>query len=68
MTKYRNIKEWLLAPEARTESLTPPRRKPLGLWLVENMPRGTNLEIPRERESNRPIPFVDWDEGDSGEQ
>lgn len=26
MTEYRNIKEWLLAPEARTESLAPPRR------------------------------------------
>ncbi len=23
--KYANIKEWLLAPEARTEDLTPPR-------------------------------------------
>ncbi len=35
---------------------------PLGRWLVENMPRGTNLEIPRERHSNRPIPFVDDDD------
>lgn len=24
--KYRDIKEWLLAPEARTENLVPPRR------------------------------------------
>lgn len=23
--KYRDVKEWLLAPEARTEELTPPR-------------------------------------------
>ncbi|MCY3918316.1 MAG: hypothetical protein OXG38_00740 [Chloroflexi bacterium] len=28
MTEYRNIKEWLLAPEARAESLAPPRRVP----------------------------------------
>ena len=31
----------------------------LGPWLVENTPRGTNLEIPGRRESSRKIPFVD---------
>ena len=35
-----------------------PPRKPLGQWLVENMPRGIELEIP-DRSSNRKIPFVD---------
>ena len=35
-----------------------PPRKPMGQWLVENMPRGANLEIPRDRESRREIPFV----------
>lgn len=29
-----------------------------GLWLVENMPRGYDLELP-ERLSSRPIPFID---------
>ena len=39
------------------QSKTPPR-KPLGQWLVENMPRGTNLEIPGDRNvSGREIPF-----------
>ena len=33
--------------------------KPLGRWLIENMPRGTNLEIPRDRTSTRAIPFID---------
>ena len=33
-------------------------RKPLGQWLVENVPRGTNLEVP-DRGSNRRIPFID---------
>ncbi|MYD66171.1 MAG: hypothetical protein F4X26_09390 [Chloroflexi bacterium] len=37
-------------------------RIPLGQWLVENMPRGTNLELPDRRDSDRPIPFADWDE------
>ncbi len=35
-----------------------PLRKPLGQWLVENMPRGIELEVP-DRRSNRKIPFVD---------
>ncbi len=36
-----------------------PPRKPLGQWLVENTPRGTELKIPSRRESRRKIPFID---------
>ncbi len=32
---------------------------PLGQWLVENMPQGTDLEIPDRRESSRKIPCLD---------
>ena len=32
--------------------------KPLGQWLVDNMPRGVDLEIPADRKSSREIPFV----------
>ena len=39
--------------ESHTQSL------PLGKWLVENTPRGTNLEIPSRRETGRNIPFID---------
>jgi hypothetical protein len=35
--------------------------KPLGQWLVENTPRGTNLAIPSSRSSSRKIPFIDND-------
>ena len=36
-----------------------PPRKPLGQWLVENMPGGANLEIPGDRnESGREISFL----------
>ena len=35
---------------------------PMGRWLIENAPRGTNLELP-DRGSNRPIPFIDDDGG-----
>ena len=30
---------------------TPPRT-PLGQWLLANVPRGTNLQVPRERSSS----------------
>ena len=33
--------------------------KPLGQWLIENVPRGVNLEIPGDRRSAREIPFTD---------
>ena len=36
----------------------------VGRWLVENMPRGYELELP-DRRSGRPVPFID-DEGGAG--
>ena len=33
-------------------------RPPMGQWLVNNMPRGANLDVPRERKSGREIPFT----------
>ena len=33
--------------------------EPMGRWLVENMPRGTNLDAPDRREPARLIPFID---------
>ena len=50
-------KQFVVVPAAVWEEKTRPR-KPLGQWLIENMPRGTNLEVP-ERSSRRPIPFID---------
>ena len=36
----------------------PTAQKPLGQWLVENVPRGLELELPdRENEPEREIPF-----------
>ena len=48
---------FVVVPEAVWEEKTRPR-KPFGQWLIENVPRGTNLELP-DRSSNRPIPFID---------
>lgn len=33
-------------------------RRPMGQWLVENMPRGAGLEVPQDRKSGREIPFT----------
>lgn len=33
-------------------------RPPLGAWLIKNMPRGLDLEIPDRREPERPAPFT----------
>ena len=33
-------------------------RQPMGQWLLENMPRGIDLELPSRREPERPIPFL----------
>ena len=33
--------------------------KPLGRWLVDNMPRGTKLDAPDRHEPGREIPFHD---------
>ena len=47
---------FVIVAERQTAPASP--RKPMGQWLVENMPRGANLEIPASRESRREIPFV----------
>ena len=37
-----------------------PPPMPLGQWLLENVPRGIDLELPDDiRKSSRPIPFID---------
>ena len=38
------------------------RDRHLGRWLLENVPRGLNWEIPRDRRSNRVVPFSEEDE------
>lgn len=33
-------------------------RQPLGHWLVENIPRGVDIELPDRNEPDRDIPFT----------
>ena len=50
---------FIVVPERLWHERPTPGQKPLGQWLVENMPRGADLEIPGRRESRREIPFFD---------
>ena len=50
-------RSFVVVPAEAWYAKTAPR-KPLGQWLVENTPRGTELEIPSRRESGREIPFI----------
>ena len=50
-------KPFVVVPARAWEEKARPR-KPLGQWLIENVPRGTNLKVP-DRSSRRPIPFID---------
>ena len=50
-------KTFVVVPASVWAEMTQPT-KHLGRWLVENTPRGTNLEVP-DRRSNRKIPFID---------
>ena len=43
---------------AETLPLVQRPRIPLGQWLVENMPRGIDLELPSRDAPEREVPFV----------
>ena len=46
------------AQEQRHRQSQQQSRKPMGQWLLENMPRGIDLELPSRHEPERPIPFL----------
>ena len=39
-----------------------PEEMPMGKWLVENMPRGVELELPDRSDPPRETPFSDWED------
>ena len=49
---------FVVVPAGEWYAKTQPR-PPMGRWLVENMPRGTNLDLPPDRRSRRESPFAD---------
>jgi hypothetical protein len=58
-------KRYIVVPEEEWLKREEPRI-PLGRWLVENMPRIDDLELPDRAEPERPPPFSDWQSGDDG--
>jgi hypothetical protein len=55
---------YIVVPEEEWLKREQPRI-PLGRWLVENMPRIDDLELPDRAEPERPPPFSDWEPDDS---
>ena len=55
-------RSFVVVPAATWDAKTT-TRKPLGQWLVENMPRGIELEMPSRREPEREIPFSTREDG-----
>lgn len=55
-------RSFVVVPAGEWYAARPPRR-PMGQWLVENLPRGANLDVAGMRASARGIPFVDGDDG-----
>ena len=56
--QYIGVKKLFVVMPANTPSDAKTAPEHLGRWLVENTPRGTNLEIPSRREAGREIPFI----------
>ena len=50
-------KTFVVVPATDWYAKRPPR-KPMGQWLVDNMPRGVNLDVPETRGAGRETPFV----------
>lgn len=55
-------KAYIVVPEHIWKARSNPC-KPLGQWLIHNMPRGTNFDIPADRTSRREIPFANGGTG-----
>ncbi len=51
---------FVVVPADTWHAKTSPR-KPLGQWLIDNMPRGIDREIPSRREPERAVPFSGGD-------
>ena len=55
MGRSKSKQTWTVA---ETKARLSEPRKPMGQWLVDNMPRGIDLEIPGRDEPEREIPFI----------
>lgn len=51
-------RSFVVVPAAVWDDAKKLPKKPFGQWLIENVPRGANLDVP-DRGSDRAVPFVD---------
>ena len=57
-------KEFVVVPASAWDEKREPRQS-LGQWLLENVPRGGQLELPpRDDWEARAVPFSDWTDDD----
>ncbi len=57
-------KEFVVVPTHVWDASNEPTPS-LGQWLIENMPRFGEVEVPpRDEGRDRPVPFADWTEDD----
>ncbi|MCY4026157.1 MAG: type II toxin-antitoxin system prevent-host-death family antitoxin [Acidobacteria bacterium] len=57
-------KEFVVVPAHVWDANNEPTQS-LGQWLIENMPRGGEIDVPSRHEGReRPVPFADWTEED----
>lgn len=53
-------RRYVVVPEALWNRMNA-RREPMGKWLLENMPRGQEIELPDRRDPPRDVPFAAGD-------
>ena len=62
---------YVVVPERTWQEHEPepePERLPMGKWIVQNWPRGIELELPSRVDPERAILFADFDEDDWGDE
>ena len=52
---------FIVVPERVWQERGSPRKR-LGQWLVDNLPRDVELELPPRGGGDRPVPFIDYDQ------
>ena len=55
---------FVVVPEHVWREREEPARLPMGQWIVQNWPRGIELELPDRSDPERETPFAHFDEED----
>ena len=55
---------FVVVPEHMWRDRDQPERIPMGQWIIQNWPRGIELELPDRRDPEREIPFAQFDDED----